>query len=45
MNKKNYHEEIGKKYGVELGYMSGKDGEDPRGLLFSLSRYRFVRKS
>ena len=46
MNKKNYHEELEKKYGVErLGYMSGKRWrEDPRGLLFSLSRYKFVSK-
>ncbi len=44
--KKHYHQELEQKFGKEsLGYMSGKRWrEDPRGLLFSLSRYKFVSK-
>ena len=46
-NYKNHlHYQLSKKYGVEkLGLMSGKRWrEDPRGILFTLSRYKFVSK-
>ena len=44
--KNNLYKKFQKKFGVEkLGLMSGKRWrEDPKGLLFSLSRYKFVSK-
>ena len=43
---KNVQHKFRKKHGLEkLGLMSNKRWiEDPRGLLFSLSRYKFVSK-
>ena len=44
--KNNLYKKLQRKFGVEkLGLMSGKRWrEDPKGLLFSLSRYKFVSK-
>jgi SAM-dependent methyltransferase len=44
--KKHIHYKLDRKYGVEkLGLMSGKRWrEDPKGTLFTLSRYKFVSK-
>ena len=48
MKKKNFNAQLSfaKKHGIEkLGLMSNKRWqEDPRGLLFSLARYKFVSK-